>query len=417
MFKLRPYQQEASDEAVRRLRKGTKPSIILAATGAGKSLIIADICRQIDEPILILQPNKEILEQNYAKLVSYDPLIDAGIYSASVGRKEIRKFTFATIGSIKNMPKEFEHFEYAIIDECHGVNSKNESSMLASFFAATGIKKVIGLTATPYRADQLWTRNDDGTMTVTAALKMINRIYSKKTKPFFSSIAYKIETAELIEQGYLSPVKYFTEASDWSRLVVNSTGADFTQDSIEKFAGKRIERIVKGIEYSDAKRKRTLVFCASISQAQTVLEHVQALGIDATMVTGETPKKERGRLVEAFKKGEIKHMLNVGVFTTGFDAPVLDTVILARPTMSLALYYQMVGRGIRLDPDDADKVLHVYDLVGVVERLGRVETIRVKREKGGFRDEVWSEVGRCDNKELYSFIVEPKEKKHDSKKN
>lgn len=416
---LRDYQREAVDIAVKKLQGKSKPFIIMAATGAGKSLIIADICHKIDEPILILQPSKEILEQNYAKLISYDPLIDAGIYSASAGRKEIRKFTFATIGSIYKKPEQFEHFKYAIVDECHGLNPKKSDGMLTSFFKAINCEHICGLTATPYRIDTLWTRNSDGTLTSTASLKMINRI---SRTPFFKSIAYKIETAELIRDGYLSPVKYFTEPSDWSQLTLNSTGADFTEQSVEKFAGKRIERIVKAIEYSETNRKRTLTFCSTIGQAEHVLNHIRQRGaghqenIEVAMVTGKTPKAERERLIELFKAGEIKHMLNVGVFTTGFDAPVLDTVILARPTMSLALYYQMVGRGIRLDPDDKEKLLHVYDLVGVVERLGRVETIRVQREAGGFRDEVWSEVGRCDNYALYEFTVTPKDKKEGKKR-
>ena len=408
MYKLRPYQAEAVEIAVQKLRGKSKPFIIQAATGAGKSLIIADICHQIDEPILILQPSKEILEQNYAKLISYDPMIDAGIYSASAGRKEIRKFTFATIGSIYKKPEAFEHFKYAIVDECHGLNPKKADGMLTSFFKAINCEHICGLTATPYRIDTLWTRNSDGTLTSTASLKMINRI---SRTPFFKSIAYKIETAELIEQGFLSPVRYFTEPSDWSQLRINSTGADFTEESVEKFAGKRIERIVAAIRYSDEHRKRTLTFCSTIGQAEHVLEHIRQQGTAIAMVTGKTPKKEREDLIAQFKEGKIKHMLNVGVFTTGFDAPVLDTVIMARPTMSLALYYQMVGRGIRLDPEDPSKILHVYDLVGVVERLGRVETIRVKREAHGFRDEVWSEAGRCDNYPLYEFTVTPKDKK------
>jgi DNA repair protein RadD len=213
-YTLRPYQQEAADIAVEKLRKQSKPFIIQAATGAGKSLIIAEICHQIDEPILILQPSKEILVQNYAKLLSYDPMIDAGIYSASAGRKEVRKFTFATIGSIYKKPEEFKHFKFAIIDECHGLNSKNTDGMLTKFFKAIECNSVCGLTATPYRIDQIWKREPGGVLSTTASLKMLNRIFSRNTKPFFKGIAYKIETPELIEQGYLSKIKYFTEQSD-----------------------------------------------------------------------------------------------------------------------------------------------------------------------------------------------------------
>lgn len=410
MYKLRDYQAEAVEIAVKKLRSNSKPFIVMAATGAGKSLIIADTCHKIDEPILILQPSKEILEQNYAKLISYDPMIDAGIYSASVGRKEVRKFTFATIGSIYKQPENFKHFKYAIVDECHGLNSKNADGMLTSFFKAIECDHIMGLTATPYRIDTLWTREKNGDLTSTASLKMINRI---SRTPFFKSIAYKIETAELQAQGYLAPIKYYAESRSWDglRITNGGQGQSFTPESEEKFGGRIIKRIVEAVTYANDHHERSLVFCSSIGQAEKALEHLRERGTAIALVTGDTPTKEREEAIAKFKSGEVPHMLNMGVFTTGFDVPILDCVILARPTMSLALYYQMVGRGIRTDPDNPEKVLHLYDLVGIVERLGRVETIRVQREAHGFRDEVWTEAGRMDNYPLYSFTVTPKDKK------
>ena len=406
-YTLRDYQKEASDMAVGALLKEKHPFIIQAATGAGKSLLIADICHRINEPILILQPSKEILEQNYQKLLSYDSALDVGIYSASKGRKEIAKFTFATIGSIYKKPEEFKHFKYVLIDECHGVNPKNLSGMLTTFLKAIGCEHVCGLTATPYRIDTLWKREWDGTLTATASLKMINRI---SRTPFFKKILYKIETADLIEKKYLCPIEYFVEQTDWDELVVNTTGADFTAKSMEAWTEKpsRLDRIVQAVQYSEQHNTRTLVFCYSLAQARKAMERVNALGITSKMVSGTTPMKEREIIIELYKSGKIKHLFNVGVFTTGFDVPELDCIVMARPTMSLALYYQIIGRGVRLDPKRPEKILQVYDLVGVVERLGRVETIRVKTEKGGFRDEVWSEVGRMDNVELYTFRIKPK---------
>jgi DNA repair protein RadD len=194
--------------------------------------------------------------------LSYNPEIDAGIYSASKGRKEIAKFTFATIGSIYKKPELFEHFNYVLIDECHGVNPKNLSGMLTSFLKAINCQHVCGLTATPYRIDTLWTRDKWGGLTATASLKMINRI---SRTPFFRKIAYKIETGDLIEQGYLSPIEYYREDnSELDELVVNSTGADFTTESLEKYWNeKRLSRIAAAVEYSNKNNKRTLVFCSS----------------------------------------------------------------------------------------------------------------------------------------------------------
>ena len=406
MYKLRPYQEEAVDVAVDHLRGYGKPFIVQAATGAGKSLIIAEICHRIDEPILILQPNKEILEQNYMKLISYDPMIQAGIYSASAKRKEIVKFTFATIGSIYKQPENFAHFKYVIIDECHGVDVKNTNGMLISFLRKIGCQNVCGLTATPYRLDNKYEWRN-GYLTAVAALKMVNRITKA---PFFKKIVYQIETQDLIDQGYLSPIQYFRDEiseEDAALLVINSTGADYTEASLEKFWNtKRLRRIAQAIEYSDKHNKCSLVFCSSITQAMNAMALVNAMGITGQIVTGKTPLKERTKIVQDFKDGKIKHLFNVGVFTTGFDAPALDCIVMARPTMSLALYYQMVGRGVRLDPDNPKKVLQVYDLVGVVERLGRVETIRVTVEENGYKNIVVTERGRVDDVPLYSFRVQ-----------
>ena len=405
MYKLRPYQAEAVDIAVDHMRGYGKPFIVQAATGAGKSLIIAEICHRIDEPVLILQPNKEILEQNYMKLISYDPMIQAGIYSASAGRKEIVKFTFATIGSIYRQPDKFKHFKYVIIDECHGVDVKNPSGMLISFLKAIDCKNVCGLTATPYRLDNKYEWRA-GYLTAVAALKMINRI---SKAPFFKKIVYQIETQDLIDQGFLSPIEYFRDEisdEDAAQLVVNSTGADYTEASLEKFwSTKRLRRIAQAIEYSDKNNTCSLVFCSSIGQAEKAMALVNAMGITGQIVTGKTPMKIRTKIVNDFKEGRIKHLFNVGVFTTGFDAPALDCIVMARPTMSLALYYQMIGRGVRLDPNNPSKVLQVYDLVGVVERLGRVETIRVTTEPGGYKNIVVTERGRVDDVPLYSFRV------------
>ena len=407
-YALRDYQEEAVEIAVKALEKEKHPFVIQAATGAGKSLIIAAICHRIDEPILILQPSKEILEQNYQKLLSYDTTLDVGIYSASKGRREIAKFTFATIGSIYKKPEQFKHFKYVLIDECHGVNPKNLEGMLTSFLRAIDCQHVCGLTATPYRIDQVWIRDNWGMLNATASLKMINRI---SRTPFFRKILFKIETGELIERGYLCPIRYYVEPAELDELVVNSTGADYTKDSMNRYwNSKRLARIAAAVHFSHENNKRTLIFCSSLSQARAALSMVKEKGIAAAMVSGETPLKEREAIIELYRKGDIKHLFNVGVFTTGFDVPELDCIVLARPTMSLALYYQMIGRGVRKDPENPDKVLQVYDLVGVVERLGRVETIKVRREAGGFRDEVWSEVGRMDGCELYAFKVKPKQK-------
>lgn len=405
----RDYQVDMIYAGVGELMKpNPQPFLLVAATGAGKSLVIAGLAKSMKKKTLVLQPSKELLIQNYEKMIAFG-VEGVTKYSASVKSKEVGKITMATIGSIYKHPELFHDIELVIIDEAHMVNSKGPKSMLMVFLSTLGVKRVVGLTATPYRQDTLYLRLPNGNIESTASLKMVNRM--SKT-PFFKKIAYKIETPELIERGYLSPIKYFTEKVSWDELKINSTGADFTEDSLQEFARTKITRILDGIRFSERDKRFSLTFCSSIEQAETVSEMLETMyGIYAPVVTGKTKAVIRDKIVSGFKNGTIRHVLNVGVFTTGFDAPKLDTIIMARPTISLALWYQIVGRGVRIDPDRPDKVLWVFDLAGVTKRLGRVETIRIKKEKDGFRDEVWSERGRMDGYPLYSFVFEPKPKK------
>lgn len=371
---------------------------------SGKSLIIAAMCRDLNDNIIVLQPNRELVLQNYEKFTSYAPDIDVGIYSASAGAKDIRKVTFATIGSIYKKPELFRHFNYAIIDECHGLNPKQlGSTMLGKFLRGAEIGNVIGLTATPYRVDTVYTWKN-GQLNGSAGLKMLNRMGKN---PFFGNICYKIEHKKLEQMGYLAPIKYYQDKTSWADLKVNSTGANFTDESAKVFGGRIISRTVQAINYAEKHHKRCLVFCQTVSQAESIQEIMRdEFGIEVGLVTAKTPGKEREELVRRFKSGELKTMLNMGVFTTGFDVPELDCIVMARATMSLALWYQMIGRGVRLDPGDPNKVLHVYDIANVTEKLGRVETIRIQKEAGGFRDEVWSEKGRLDNKVMYSYTIQ-----------
>lgn len=405
MYQLRDYQQEAANIAVERLRRNEdKPFMLVLATGAGKSLVIAEICHQLDAPVLILQPSKEILEQNYNKLLSYG-ITDVSMYSASMNSKKIAKFTYATIQSIYRKPELFIHFRYVILDECHGLNPKNKNGMLTTFLEAIGCKNVCGLTATPYRLDQKYFKEGDQ-LFYTSYLKMLNRLFPF----FFKTIAYKIETADLIARGYLAPILYRADKEvDMLKLRVNSTSAGFDTESLEEFWNDaRLKKMAGIIERIDKHCQRNLVFCSSLRQAKRCQELLMRLKIVSEIVDGKTPIKEREAAVMRFKSGQTRHMINVGVFTTGFDVPELDCVVIARPTMSLALYYQMVGRGVRIDPARPDKKLRVYDLAGVVSKLGRVETIRVVKEADGWKDMVVSEAGQMSEVPLFKFLVKKK---------
>lgn len=368
MYKLRPYQQEASDAAVAFFESKTEMNAIeVLPTGSGKSLIIADIASRLQGNTLVFQPSKEILQQNFAKLCSYG-VLDCAIYSASFNSKKISRITFATIGSVIRHVDQFQHFNNIIIDECHNVNAQN--GMYEEFIRATKCK-VLGLTATPYRLS---------TSSWGAMLKFITR-----TRPrIFSKVIYQVQIKTLLGMGFLADLDYwYLPAPQWDErnLINNSTGADYTDKSVQAeykridFYGWLVSITKRLLQPKGRKRNGILVFTRFLHEAERLTHEID----NCVMVSGETPPRERERILEDFKKGIIKVVVNVGVLTTGFDYPELDTIVMARPTKSLSLWYQIVGRAIRPSPHK-DKGW-IVDLCGNINRFGKVHDLELVESK------------------------------------
>ena len=309
-YKLRDYQQEASDAAYKFFTDEQKYNgLIVAPTGCGKSLIIADIANRLGGNILVFQPSKEILEQNYKKYTSYG-MTDCSIYSASFNKKEISRVTFAMIGSVKSHPELFKKFKYIIVDECHRVNPKE--GMYKDFFHALGDTKILGLTATPYR---LVSYQDYGSM-----LKFITRSNPR----VFDRVIYYVQIQDLLRKGFLAQLDYFDcppKGWDSNKLVVNSTGADYTDKSVQA-EYERVDikewlfQIAHRLVYnSKVPRHGILVFTRFIYEADYLVNRLIAEGVNAALVTGQTKPKERNRILDAFKAGEIKVVANAAVLT------------------------------------------------------------------------------------------------------
>jgi DNA repair protein RadD len=366
MFILRPYQKDAVSAAVSFLKsKETCNAIEVLPTGSGKSLIIANIVKQLAEPTIIFQPSKEILEQNLSKLQAYG--YRGAVYSASKGRTEVGDITFATIGSVVNKSDLFTNFPYVIVDECHLVNSKE--GMYKTFLGEMekAGAKILGLTATPYRLAS----NSFG-----SELRFLTRTRPK----VFREMIYFVQNRELFDSGYLARMEYSNgNGFDRGRLDVNSTGADYTDESVRRYYRSMNfqDKLVLTIEREMETRKNALVFTRFIEESEYLVRSIPGTAI----VTGETKKKERERLIDGFKSGDIPVVCNVGVLTTGFDYPELETVILARPTMSLGLYYQMIGRAIR--PHPKKEKARVVDLCGNFSAFGKIEDLEIVDGKNG----------------------------------
>lgn len=364
MFTPRPYQQEAIDANIAFFKSDKNHHAIeILPTGSGKSIVIAHTAMNLEGNTIIFQPSKEILEQNYSKYISYG--YRASIYSASAGMKHIDKVTFATIGSVAKKHHLFKEVKNIIIDECDLVNAKG--GMYTNFIKAIEGCKVLGLTATPYRLSASF----DGAM-----LKFLTR-----TRPrIFSEVLYYIQNDVLFNNGFLAKLEYFSfNVIDRSMLALNSTGTDFTESSLRSYY-KKIDMPKVTMYYANrllAKRKNLLIFCALIEEARQA-----AAGIPgAVVLTGETKTEERTRILTQFKSGKIKCVVNVGVLTVGFDYPELEAILIARSTMSLRLYYQIVGRCMRPHPDKQSG--WIVDLGGNINFFGKIETMKITKNHQG----------------------------------
>lgn len=366
----RPYQQKAIDSAVDFLRtsKGQN-GLMQLPTGSGKSIVIAGICRDIASPTLVLQPSKEILAQNASKYRMYGG--HCGVYSASAGEKRMSDVTFATIGSVVRKKHLLERFRYVIVDECHAVNA--ETGMYEEVLSHMGMP-VVGMTATPYRLGRVF----DEAGNTRSILKFLTR-----TRPrIFDKVIYHIQNRELFDAGYLCPLQYFeVKAVNRAMLRANSTGADYTDESVRqayKSSGfhTKLAQVVNRIFHPEVGRKNCIVFTRFTEEARWLVQQVPGSAI----VTAETPARDRDRIINAFRTGRIRCVANVGILTTGFDYPELEAVVIARPTRSLALWYQMVGRGVRPHPDKANCM--VVDMGGNLPMFGKVEDLELSQDGG-----------------------------------
>lgn len=365
----------------------------------GKSLIIADIAHRLNDNVLVFGPSKEIIEQDYAKMCSYGE--ECSMYSASVGQKVISKITFASIGSVKSHVEDFKHFKNIIIDESHLLNS--DDGMYINFLSMLKCK-VLGLTATPYRltSERYFDTKAKAMRTKNSMLTML----TNESNAFFKRIIYSVETSNMVASGYLARLTYYdARPKGWNEKSIfkNSTGSDFSEKSVKWMMEKTDHKthttnILQRLLYPHDRtpRKGILAFVMFVEDAEYISNELNAREGKriAAFLTGETSKKNRESLLEEFKSGELKILLNVGTLTTGFDYPELDTVVMARPTMSLALFYQCVGRAIR--PSQGKKGW-IVDTVGNSFRFGNVENLRLSQVNGkpeilGFVGNKWKQL-------------------------
>ena len=368
MITLRENQVEPIKKAVDFFaEKNPRPSLIVLPTAWGKSILTAHVAAGTADNIIVLQPSKELLEQNYSKYVNLCGGfgMDAEIYSASFRSKRIGRVTYATIGSIKNLGGMFKNlgFSKMIIDEAH-LYPREADSMLGTFLRDSGITHVLGITATPVKLQQGYDR--DGS-TISKLVMLTSR--SKKGN-FFKKIIHVGQVEEMVRLGYWSPLKYEVSGFDGTLLRYNTAKSEYTEESVQMAfdANGGLGGVTATLE-AHPERRHVLAFVPSVEDALTLARQYPESGA----VYGEQDKGERERTVADFRAGRLRVLFNVRVLSTGFDYTGIDCIVLGISTASIALYYQIIGRATRIDPDKKDAL--IVDLGGNVERFGHVEDI------------------------------------------
>jgi DNA repair protein RadD len=354
---LRPYQQEAHDEIIKWIKKLTEPCLIEAATGAGKSHIIAAIAKSVHEisggrHILCLAPSAELVVQNREKYLLTGN--NASVFSASVGEKSLRwPVVFGTPMTVKNQIKKFgSEFAMVVIDECHGI-TPTIKKIISEIKEKNPMLRVVGMSATPYRlgTGYVFDQWPNG------------RKEEQANSPYFKRLVYRITAPKLIEMKYLTkPIvgKIGSEKYDTINMTLNARG-QFEASDIDRAyhgQGRKTAKIIADIVSKSANRLGVLIFAATVRHAKECLESLpQEL---SAIVTNETDKADRERILAGFKAKKIKYLVNVAVLTTGFDAPHVDVIAMLRPTESVGLMQQIIGRGLRLDEGKEDCLILDY---------------------------------------------------------
>lgn len=369
------YQSEAVDATWEHIRsKAGNPCIVLP-TGAGKSLVIGMIARdtvQWGGRCLVLAHRKELLEQNAEKIQACMPGLDVGVYSAGLRRKDHgQAVVVAGVQSCfrKAAALNIGYRDVVVVDEAHLIPLAGEGmyrQLMEHLLSINPNLRIIGLTATPYRLDHGM---------VCGPNNLLNEV------------CYEVPLLRLIEEGYLCPLTSKQTAHAMTVDGVGTKGGEFIQSQLDKQAAQADVVRAATLELLGwtHDRRSVLLFACGRKHAGMLADFIreQVPGDLVGYVDGETASGERASILERFKAGLIRYLVNIDVLTTGFDAPNVDCVGLFRPTLSPGLLYQMVGRGFRLH--SAKQNCLVLDFAGNIQRHGPIDRLKppVKKASGG----------------------------------
>ena len=344
MMQLRPYQEEAFGHVFTEWDGGHKKTLVVMPTGTGKTIVFAKIveeCVRRGYRVLIMAHRGELLDQ------AADKIFKATGLRSSVEKAErscLGEWFRVVVGSVQTLMherrlKQFpeDYFDVIIVDEAHHCVSPSYQTVLQYF----GGSKVLGVTATPDRADM------------------------KNLGSYFESLAYEYTMPEAIRSGYLVPIKALTVPLKIDISMVGISAGDFKVGDIGTALDPYLYQIADEMEKYCMDRK-TIVFLPLIATSQKFMAILNEHGFVAAEVNGNN--EDRAQILQDFEDGKCNVLCNSMLLTEGYDCPAVDCIIVLRPTKSRPLYAQMVGRGTRLSPETGKDHLLLIDFLWITER-------------------------------------------------
>lgn len=372
-LELRDYQREAVDSVFRIWdEEPTSAPLVVIPTGGGKSIIVADMCRRFvketGKRAMCVIHVKELVGQNYKKFREHWAGANAGIFSASLGRKDRWcTVTFANVQSIWRHAADFKKVGLLLIDEAHLLPHADDGmyrALIDGLRRANPDLKIVGLTATPWRLNS----------------GNLCEPYGDQ-QPLFTEVAYELPMTELLKRGFLAPMIAKATKKKLDVSGVHKRGGEFIEKELDATVNipEINEAIVAETVEICADRRSWLVFGVSVDHCTRLRDMFRSHGVSCEVVSAQTPQGERDRIIRDFVAGRIRCLTNVSILTTGFDYPALDAIVLARPTNSPGLFLQMCGRAIRPAEGKVNAVM--LDFGGNTNRHGLITHVRGVHKK------------------------------------
>lgn len=342
MLTLRPDQRALLDAARAAIRHGTRKFILQGSTGFGKTVIAASILAGIaarGKRAWFVNHRRELVRQSVLTLTTAADLT-VGIVQAGIRMDPREPIQVCAIQSLARRLARLPDPDVIVLDEAHHTASKSWADLIARYPRAV----IIGLTASPIRLD------------------------GQGLGAWFDVLLEGPSTAALIAAGHLAPYRLVAPPSRVDLTGVHMLGGDYNKREAD--TAMQASTVVGNALTEYARRcagQRALLFLWSVAASRETVARFQAAGIAAAHVDGETPERERDAIMARFRAGDLRVLSNVDLVSEGFDVPAIEAVFLLRPTASLGLYLQQVGRALRPAPG---KTALIVDHVRNYERHG-----------------------------------------------